>query len=133
MKSREEILSGAVEVPRETVTVPAWGGDVIIQAVSLASRRLIRFVEAPMEVEAGSNGRARYENPSDEEKQVRRIIAKVILGVVGPDGEPFFLWDDADALRSEANFPITIQVAARIQDLTSEIAAANTLEAAKND
>lgn len=133
MKSREEILSAAADVPTETVTVPAWDGEFVLRPVSGSSARFVRFVNAPLRVEDGPNGRARFEEPTEEERRFRRIVGKVILGVCGPDGEPFFTWEDADALRADDTFPIISQLAVRITALSQRVAADNTLEAAKND
>lgn len=132
MDSKEQILNGALNTPTETVTVPSWGGDVTIRAINPADKKLIRFANAPLEVEVGGNGRRRFEEPSEEEKQARRIVGKVILGVVADDGSQFWDWSDADELR-DGHWSVVMQLAIRIQDLTDRVTAQNTLEAAKND
>lgn len=135
-KSRAEILGSPFDPPSKTVDIPGWG-EISIIPVSPMDKRLIRFANRPLEVEKGPGGRPRFEEPSDEERQARRLTAKVILGVVGPEGEPVFTFDDEDTLRSARHWEAVSYAAMAITDFTAEVehgtADEPALEAAKND
>lgn len=63
-----------------------------------------------------------------EEVLARRHVGAVILGVVGPDGEPIFTWEDAETLRRK-NWGIVTVVAKEIYRLTEPV---DPLEAKKS-
>lgn len=135
-KSRAEILGSPFDPPSKAVDIPGWG-EISIIPVSPMDKRLIRFANRPLEVEKGPGGRPRFEVASEEEKWARRVVGKVILGVVGPDGEPMFTFDDEDALRTPQQWGSVTAAAAEIQMFTESLETGTAdepaLEAAKND
>ena len=126
--SRDQILNSPFDAPTDTLSVPSWGGDVRIRPVNMADHDVIRFTNQPTMTPPAGRGRGpTWEEPSDEEKRVRRIIARTIKGVVDDQGSQVFSFDNEDVEWLRERFNVTVQVAAAIVDLNSEFAAANML------
>jgi len=82
MLTKEAILS-ANDLKRETVNVPEWGGDVLIQEMSGAQRDAYEA----------------HITDTGEDMRKRTVRARyVAFSIIGEDGEPMFSVDDVEAL-----------------------------------
>ena len=80
MLTKEQILA-ADDLPRETVSVPEWGGDVTLQRLTAAEWnkwQVINFAGQETMVEG------------DFEKSMDAMTALIIPSLVGDDGAPLF-------------------------------------------
>lgn len=100
--TRADIL-GADDLRTERVSVPEWGGDVMIRAVSLAEREA--FEQAAVV----------------DDDSVAVIARMVAMAAVGADGKPLFTPDDVAALAAKGAGPIMrlSQVAMRLNGLVA--------------
>ena len=88
MLGREDIL-GAVDLETEKVSVPEWGGEVLVTGLDGTSRDAY---EASLWRQTGDTA-------ADGQVDVSNRRAKLVaLGCRGKDGEPLFTLEDAEAL-----------------------------------
>jgi hypothetical protein len=112
--TREAILAAAGTLPRETVPVPEWGGEVIVATMTGAARD-------EWEQSLVTQGRRSIEN----------VRAKLVAAtVVDEAGSRMFSADDVQALgrTSAAALDRVCKVAQRLNGLTAE-----ELESAKGN
>lgn len=83
--TRDQILT-AQDLPRQTVHVPIWGGDVLVQALTAAQRDAY-------EASSYRDGRVSHVNLR------ARLVA---LAVIDADGRPLFTEADVEALGAKS-------------------------------
>lgn len=101
--TREQILA-VEDIPRETVTVPEWGGEVIVRVMSGTERDAY-------EVEAFK----------DRDAEIRNMRARLVARCcVNEAGEKLFTLQDAEALGRKSSVALdrVAQVAQRINKLS---------------
>lgn len=111
--TREAILAAGATLPRETVAVPEWGGEVIVATMTGAARD-------EWEQSIVTNGR-----------KVENVRAKLVAAtVIDEEGRRLFSADDVQALGrlSSAALDRVCKVAQRLNGLTAE-----ELESAKGN
>lgn len=103
--TREDILT-APDLPAETMTVPRWGGTVLVKAMAMGHPRYIQYW-------AGRHN----ENLPAAEQQARKYVGAAIMSALDPDTEkPLFTFKDADDLR-EKHYNSVVLVATRAMQL----------------
>lgn len=111
--TREAILAAGATLPRETVAVPEWGGEVIVTTMTGAARD-------EWEQSIVTNGR-----------KVENVRAKLVAAtVIDEEGRRLFSADDVQALGrlSSAALDRVCKAAQRLNGLTAE-----ELESAKGN
>jgi hypothetical protein len=106
--TKADILA-AEDLPRETVRVPEWGGEVLVRGLTGAQRDEF---EASVVVGKGSN----------REVNIKNLRAKLVsLSVVDEAGALLFTDKDIDALgkKSAVALQRVFEVAQRVSGLTS--------------
>ncbi len=107
--TREAILQ-AVDLPKEQVSVPEWGGDVLVRALTGAERDQF---EASIIDQKGKGTRINHKN----------MRAKLVaLTIVDESGNRLFADDDVVALgrKSAAGLNRVFSAAQRLSGLTQE-------------
>lgn len=115
MLSKKEILETRIELKREIVNVPEWGGDVIVSEMDGTTRDRFEFTIATRDTEGKvSNARAKL----------------VAYCVVDEAGERIFSDEDIASLGKLPSVLLTriAKIAQRLNGLTS----ADVIEAEKN-
>lgn len=115
MLSRKEILEGKIDLKRETINVPEWGGDVIVSEMDGTTRDHFETTTAIR----------------DEKGRVANARAKLVsYCVVNEDGERIFSDEDIPAIGKLPSGLLTriAKTAMRLNGLSS----ADVIEATKN-
>ncbi len=90
--NRDDILN-SLDLMTDVVPIPRWGGDVLVKAMPMASRRYIQYVTA---------GATSKKPISIGEDKIRRYVGAVIMSALDPQTEAtMFAWKDADAIRDK--------------------------------
>lgn len=103
-------ILGADDLKRETVSVPEWGGDVIVQEMTAKAR--LEWSTAAYTVEKGKTAA----NPETF------MAALLVVCCVGEDGEPLFSSEDMPALarKSGAAVERVAGVAMRLNGMSAK-------------
>lgn len=115
--TRDQILE-AVDLPIETVSVPEWGGEVMVRGLTGTQREML---EANM---ISSKGK-----PIEE--KMRNMRARLLcMAIVDADGNTVFSQDDVEALgkKSAEALDRVFEIARRLSGFTK----ADLEEASKN-
>ena len=143
---RDRILS-SVGYPTEEIEIEEWGGVVTCRGIPLGHDQLNAYLAAPMSfpvdadiagmpklgkgASASEKAAARiaaqiaskavtadWRRPDIEEIIKRQTVGAVILGVIGPDGEPLFGWDDTDLIRRQLSWSGVLKAAEAVLRLS---------------
>ena len=110
--TKSQILA-ALDLPREEVEVPEWGGTVIMQGLSAKSREAYEASQLDMEASGPGGVVMRLHNPR---------TTLVALSLVGEDGKPLYSTDEIDELSEKSSLVIErlFDVAARLCGLAPQ-------------
>lgn len=112
---RDDILASP-DMPVDYVDVPRWGGRVRVQAARVGSGPFVAYVNRRVKIQ-GQPGPG--DEPTDQERSARRLVAAVIMSAIDEDGDPLFTWADADVLRDKHWNSVT-KVATRAFELAGQ-------------
>lgn len=100
MLNRDQILS-AKDRAQEKVSIPEWGGDVMITALSVRDRSLVLSEWARLGAVQKDGG-----DPASAMLEIKlRLVA---LSVTDAEGVPLFTVDDMTALATKSNQAIGV-------------------------
>lgn len=107
--TRDQILQAA-DIHTEEISVPEWGGEVLVRGLTGAERD--RFEESVIEMK-GKSTRVKMENAR------AKLVA---MSVVGEDGKRLFAEADVELLgkKSAAALDRVYQAAARLSGISNE-------------
>lgn len=110
MLTRDQIL-GANDLAQETVTIPEWGGDIIIREMTGKQRDLLEGMMASRM------------SPSGQIMSTKDLRAKMtVMSVIGEDGEPMFNDKDIASISGKSGKALDriVEVVQKLNGLDSE-------------